>query len=128
MDYIVINTNQYDGYQNENGIFYAIPILSGLFDGKFACFENQLILFPEIFSQLTYTIENLEDDFYIDFYTAQPEIDQYRLINVTDLYNQTININLFDNLTLETSMINRPYINGTWTDADVVFYVNQLNA
>jgi hypothetical protein len=127
MDYIVINTNEYDGYQNANGIFYAIPILSGKFKNNFACFENQLIMFPEIFEKLTYSIENLEETFYINFYTEQPEIDQYRLIDVMDLYNETININLFDNLTLKTFIINRPYINGTWTDADVVFYVNQLN-
>jgi hypothetical protein len=127
MNYIVINTNEYNGYQNANGVFYAIPILSGSFNGNFACFENQLIMFPEIFEKLSYSVENLEETFYIDFYTSQPEIDQYRLIDVTDLYNETININLFDNLTLQTSLINRPYINGTWTDADVVFYVNQLN-
>jgi hypothetical protein len=54
-------------------------------------------------------------------------IGNYRLIDVTDLYNETININLFDNLNLTTFIINRPYIDGTWTDEDVVFYVNQLN-
>ena len=127
MDYIIINTNEYNGYQNSNGIFYAIPILSGNFKGNFACFENQLIIFPEIFEKLTYSIENLEETFYIDFYTEQPEIDQYRLIDVTDLYNETININLFNNLNLTTFIVNRPYIDGTWTDEDVVFYVNQLN-
>lgn len=127
MNYIVINTNEYDGYQNVNGIFYAIPILSGLEKGQFACFENQLTMFPEIFEKLTYSIKDLEETFYINFYTTQPEIDQYRLIDVIDLYNETININLFDNLILTTFVINRPYINGAWTDADVVFYVNQLN-
>lgn len=127
MNYIVINTNEYDGYQNTNGIFYTIPILSGREKGNFACFENQLIMFPEIFEKLTYSIEDLEETFYINFYTQQPEIDQYRLINVVDLFNETIDINLFDNFTLQTLMINRPYINGTWTDADVVYYVNQLN-
>jgi hypothetical protein len=127
MNYIVINTNEYNGYQNSNGIFYAIPILSGNFKGNFACFENQLIMFSEIFEKLTYSTENLEETYYINFYTEQPEIDQYRLIDVTDLYNETININLFDNLNLTTFIINRPYIDGTWTDEDVVFYVNQLN-
>jgi hypothetical protein len=127
MDYIIINTNEYNGYQNSNGIFYAIPILSGNFKGNFACFENQLIMFSEIFEKLTYSTENLEETYYINFYTEQPEIDQYRLIDVTDLYNETININLFDNLNLTTFIINRPYIDGTWTDEDVVFYVNQLN-
>ena len=127
MDYIVINTNEYDGYQNANGIFYAIPILSGKFKSNFACFENQLIMFPEIFEKLTYSKQDLEETFHINFYTAQPEIDQYRLIDVTDLYNETININLFDNLTLDSFIINRPYVNGTWTDATVVFYINQLN-
>jgi hypothetical protein len=127
MDYIVINTNEYDGYQNENGVFYARAILSGKEKGNFACFENQLIMFPEIFQKLTYLIKNLEDTFYVNFYTDQPEVDQYRLIEVTDLYNETININLFDNLTLDSFIINRPYVNGTWTDATVIFYINQLN-
>jgi hypothetical protein len=127
MNYIIINTNEYNGTQNGVNVFYASPIYNGDFINKFATSENSLTEFPELFENIPYEIGVLEPINFINNYPAQPEIDQYRLIDVTDLYNETININLFDNLTLQTSLINRPYINGTWTDADVVFYVNQLN-
>ena len=53
--------------------------------------------------------------------------EKYKIINVVDWLNGTIDINLSNTITLETETINRPYINGTWTDEDVIFYVNQLN-
>jgi hypothetical protein len=127
MKYAIINTNEYNGTQNGVNIFYSVPIYNGHFINKFATSENALTDFPELFKTIEYEIGELEQINFVNTYPAQPEIDQYRLIDVTDLYNETININLFDNLTLQTSLINRPYINGTWTDADVVFYVNQLN-
>jgi len=127
MNYIIIDTNEYNGTQNGVNIFYSAPIYNGDFINKFATSENALTDFPELFKTIEYEIGELEQINFVNTYPAQPEIDQYRLIDVTDLYNETININLFDNLTLQTSVINRPYINGTWTDADVVFYVNQLN-
>jgi hypothetical protein len=127
MNYIIINTNEYNNTQSGVNIFYAIPIYNGKHINKFATSENALNDFPELFETLPYEIDELEQINFVNTYPSQPEIDQYRLIDVTDLYNETININLFDNLTLQTSLINRPYINGTWTDADVVFYVNQLN-
>jgi hypothetical protein len=126
MEYIVTIT-QIPTIVNSPYILLTIPILSGNNIGKFAYDLSSLQTFPEVFKGVSYEILNLIDRDFVNTYPAQPEIDQYRLIDVTDLYNETININLFDNLTLQTSLINRPYINGTWTDADVVFYVNQLN-
>jgi hypothetical protein len=127
MNYIIINTSEYNGTQNGVNIFYAAPIYNGIYKNKFGTSENALNDFPELFKTIPYEIDELEQINFINTYPAQPEIDQYRLIDVTDLYNETININLFDNLNLTTFIINRPYIDGTWTDEDVVFYVNQLN-
>jgi hypothetical protein len=124
---IIIQTDIYNGYISGNIIFYAAPIYNGEFTNKFGMSENALTDFPELFKTIEYEIGELEPINFINTYPAQPEIDQYRLINVVDLYNETIDINLFDNLTLQTSTINRPYIDGAWTDEDVVFYVNQLN-
>jgi len=127
MKYIIINTSEYNGIQNGVNIFYAAPIYNGKHINKFATSENTLNEFPELFKTLPYEIDELEQINFVNTYPSQPEIDQYRLIDVTDLYNETININLFDNLNLTTFIINRLYIDGTWTDEDVVFYVNQLN-
>ena len=60
MNYLVIDTKEYNFTQTDNGIFYAIPILSGLHKGKFACFENALELFPEIIESLTYETIDLD--------------------------------------------------------------------
>jgi hypothetical protein len=127
MNYVIINTNEYNGIQNGVNIFCAAPIYNGKHINNFGTSENALTDFPELFKTIPYEIDELEPINFVNTYPAQPEIDQYRLIDVMDLYNETININLFDNLTLQTFIINRPYINGTWTDATVVFYVNQLN-
>jgi hypothetical protein len=127
MKYAIINTSEYNNIQNGVNIFYAIPIYNGKHINKFGTSENALTDFPELFETIPYEIDELEQINFINTYPLQPEIDQYRLIDVTDLYNETININLFDNLNLTTFIINRPYIDGTWTDEDVVFYVNQLN-
>jgi hypothetical protein len=127
MNYIIINTNEHNNTQSGVNIFYAAPIYNGKYINKFATSENALNDFPELFETLPYEIDELEQINFVNTYPSQPEIDQYRLIDVTDLYNETININLFDNLNLTTFIINRPYIDGTWTDEDVVFYVNQLN-
>jgi hypothetical protein len=127
MKYVIINTSEYNGIQIGVNVFYAAPIYNGKHINKFGTSENALTDFPELFKTIPYEIDELESINFVNTYPEQPEIDQYRLIDVMDLYNETININLFDNLTLQTFIINRPYINGTWTDADVVFYVNQLN-
>jgi hypothetical protein len=127
MKYVIINTSEYNGIQNGVNVFYAALIYNGKHINKFGISENALTDFPELFKTIPYEIDELESINFVNTYPEQPEIDQYRLIDVMDLYNETININLFDNFTLQTFIINRPYINGTWTDADVVFYVNQLN-
>jgi hypothetical protein len=127
MNYVIINTSEYNGIQNGVNVFYAAAIYNGKHINKFGISENALTDFPELFKTIPYEIDELESINFVNTYPAQPEIDQYRLIDVTDLYNETININLFDNLTLDSFIINRPYVNGTWTDATVVFYINQLN-
>jgi hypothetical protein len=124
---IILNDNNLNGLQIGATTFNCVPILSGQFKGKFAADECLLNEFIEIFKTIEYEIVHLEQINFVNTYSLQPEINQYRLIDVTDLYNETININLFNNLNLTTFIINRPYIDGTWTDEDVVFYVNQLN-
>jgi hypothetical protein len=124
---IILNDNNLNGLQIGATTFNCVPILSGQFKGKFAADECLLNEFSEIFKEIDYEIVDLEQINFVNTYSSQPEINQYRLIDVTDLYNKTININLFNNLNLTTFIINRPYIDGTWTDEDVVFYVNQLN-
>lgn len=123
----IITTTEIPTQVNSPYILLTIPILSGKYINQFAYDLSSLETFSEVFKNIDYKIDDLIPRDFVNTYPDQPEIEQYRLIDVTDLYNETININLFDNLTLQTSMINRPYINGTWTDADVVFYVNQLN-
>jgi hypothetical protein len=127
MKYAIIDTNKYNGLQNENNIFYCVKVYNGKHINKFATSENALNDFKELFKTIPYKIDELESINFVNTYPNQPEIDQYRLIDVMDLYNETININLFDNTSLKTFVINRPYINGTWTDANVIFYVKQLN-
>jgi hypothetical protein len=123
----IITTTEIPTQVNSPYILLTIPILSGKYINKFAYDLSSLKTFPDVFKIIPYEIDNLIDRDFVNTYPEQPEIDQYRLIDVMDLYNETININLFDNFTLQTFIINRPYINGNWTDADVVFYVNQLN-
>ena len=48
---IIINTNQYNLSKKDNLVFYAAPILSGEYIGKFATSENSLVEFPEIFEK-----------------------------------------------------------------------------
>jgi len=60
MKYILINTNTHNGTQKGVNIFYAAPILSGQYSGKFATSENALNEFPEIFEQEPYEIADLD--------------------------------------------------------------------
>jgi len=126
MKYAIIDTNQYNGITNNGVIFLAQKIYSGDYKDKYAVPKNNISKFPEIFKSLSYEIVDLELINLINNHFLQPEIAQYRLINVIDLYNGTININLFDSLSLSTLQINRPYINGTWTDEDVSSYIKQF--
>jgi hypothetical protein len=127
MKYAIIDTNEYNGIKNGVNIFYATLIYNGKHINKYATSESAIKEFKELFNKIPYQIDDLESINFVNTYQNQPEIEQYRLIDVMDLYNETININLFDNSTLQTFVINRPYINGTWTDANVIFYVKQLN-
>ena len=49
MKYIVINTNEFNGNRKGVNTFYAAPILQGEHKGKYACSENALNEFPELF-------------------------------------------------------------------------------
>lgn len=51
---LVINTNQYNGVQIGVNVFYAAPIISGEYIGKYAADENSLNDFPEIFNNIEY--------------------------------------------------------------------------
>jgi hypothetical protein len=57
---IIINTSQHNGTQKGVNIFYASPILSGQYIGKFATNENALNEFPEIFEQEPYEVADLD--------------------------------------------------------------------
>lgn len=124
---IIIETNIYNGIVKNNIIFYAAPIYNGDYKNKFGISESALNDFPEIFKITPYEIGITEPINFVNTYPDQPLIDQYRLINVNDLYNGTIDIHIFNTITLETETINRPYIDGTWTNDDVIFYINQLD-
>jgi hypothetical protein len=65
---IIINTNQYNGTKKGVNTFYAAPIKSGEYIGKFATSENALLEFPEIFENLDYEIVDLDaSSFEIDY-------------------------------------------------------------
>ena len=73
MKYAIINTNEYNGTKIGVNIFYAVPILSGTYEGEFATSENALNEFPEIFKELEYEIVELEPkDFQIDITPPTP--------------------------------------------------------
>ena len=60
MAYIVINTQTHNGKNNDTSFFFAAPILSGQYIGKFATSENALAEFPKIFEQLEYELVDLD--------------------------------------------------------------------
>jgi hypothetical protein len=76
MNYLVINTSKYNFTQNENGVFFAIPIISGEHMGKFACFENALELFPEVFEIETYEEIDLNNSVFSPNFTP-PTLSPY---------------------------------------------------
>jgi len=68
MEYILLETNEYNGTQKYSNIFYAAPIMSGEHKGQFAISENALQEFPEIFENLEYEIVELDVmDFQINY-------------------------------------------------------------
>jgi hypothetical protein len=84
MNYLVINTKEYNFTHTSNGFFYAIPILSGLHKGKFACFENASELFPEIIESLTYETIDLDSKVFQVDYTA-PSLTPYA-VEIPEIY------------------------------------------
>jgi hypothetical protein len=81
---IVINTSEYNGTKKGVSIFFANPIKSGTYIGKFGTSENSLIEFPEIFENLTYeTIELEPKVFQIDF--TPPSLSPYA-VEIPEIY------------------------------------------
>jgi hypothetical protein len=65
---IILNTDIHNGTQKGVNIFYAAPILSGTYAGKFATSENALHEFPEIFENEPYEVADLDPAaFQIDY-------------------------------------------------------------
>jgi hypothetical protein len=81
---IIINTNQYNLSKKDNLVFYASPILSGEYIGKFATSENALIEFPEIFENLTYETIDLDSKVFQVDYTA-PSLSPYAVV-IPEIY------------------------------------------
>jgi hypothetical protein len=81
---ILLNTNQNNGTQKGVNIFFAAPIKSGEYIGKFATSENALLEFPEIFETLTYEIVDLElSAFEVDY--TPPPLSPYAVV-IPEIY------------------------------------------
>ncbi len=81
---IIINTNQYNGFQKGVNTFFATPIKSGEHIGKFATSENALLEFPEIFETLTYEVVDLDASaFEIDY--TPPPLSPYAVV-IPEIY------------------------------------------
>ena len=90
---IIINTSEYNLTKKGNLVFYAAPILSGQYIGKFATSENSLIEFPEIFENLTYeTIELEPKVFEVDF--TAPTLTPYAVV-IPEIYQWAFPDNKF---------------------------------
>ena len=107
MNYLVIDTKEYNFTHTSNGIFYAIPVLSGLHKGKFACFENALELFPEIIEPLTYETIDLDILVFQVDYTA-PSLLPYA-VEIPVEYRWVFPDNKFILVRLESRPITRQF-------------------
>jgi uncharacterized protein YnzC (UPF0291/DUF896 family) len=58
-------------------------------------------------------------------YNDKPLVNGFRLIQVNDLYNGTIEIHLMNEETREIKTLKREYID-TWDDEDVFNYVEEI--
>ena len=114
---------QYQGFQKQNFAINFTKTNKGIWVINKNCGED---IFTEIDWNSLDTIELEKKDF-IPTYENHPLINQFRVVSVLDLCDETIDINLLDTITLNEQTINKPYINGTWTDEDVFYYVNQIN-
>jgi hypothetical protein len=57
MKYIIIESNEFNGTVKNNIVFYAVEIFNGTHAGKFACSENALKEFPELFTDKDKPVE-----------------------------------------------------------------------
>jgi hypothetical protein len=90
---IIINTNQYNGFQKGVNTFFATPIKSGEHIGKFATSENALLEFPEIFETLTYEVVDLDASaFEIDY--TPPPLSPYAVV-IPEIYQWAFPENKF---------------------------------
>jgi hypothetical protein len=90
---IIINTNQYNLTKKGNLVFYASPILSGQYIGKFATSENALNEFSEIFEPLTYEIVDLDASaFQVDY--TPPPLSPYA-VEIPEIYQWAFPDNKF---------------------------------
>jgi hypothetical protein len=78
MNYIILNTKEYNGKNNGTSFFYAAEILSGQYIGKFATSENALNEFPEIFKTEPYEVVELDPTAFEVDYTP-PALSTYRV-------------------------------------------------
>jgi hypothetical protein len=93
MNYVIINTNQYNGTQKGVNTFFATSILSGEHKSKFATSENALLEFPEIFENLTYEVVDLDASaFEIDY--TPPPLSPYAVV-IPEIYQWAFPENKF---------------------------------
>ena len=84
MNYIILDTKEYNGRNNGTSFFYAAEILSGQHIGKFATSENALSEFPEIFENLDYEIVDLDASaFQVDY--TPPTLTPYGVV-IPEIY------------------------------------------
>ena len=122
MNYYILTTEiveKYQGFQKENFAINFTQTNKGLWVINENCGE-------EIFTEIEWSkLEKIELDF-ADFqptYEDRPLIEGYRLVSVLDTYigENPIKITIFkDEKVVE---FERPYIKGTWTDANINSYI-----
>ena len=120
MQYYIVPKGIVDTYQNFQKGVYAIHFTQtnkGIWVINKNCGED---IFTEIpFS--TFEIIELSPKDFEPTYENHPLVEGWRVVNVLDLYNNTIDITIWKNEVYQT--FNKPYIDGTWTDEDVINYV-----
>lgn len=93
MNYLVINTDKYNFKPFPNGIFYAVPILSGEYKGKFAGFSNYNELFPEVYDVEPYEEVSLDQTaFKVD--STPPPLSIYA-VEIPETYQWVFSDNKF---------------------------------
>lgn len=110
---------KYQGFQKENFAINFTETNKGIWVINLNCGED---IFTELDWSSFELIELTPEDF-IPTYEDKPLINGYRLLGVFDTYKNTIDIHLFKD---DVFVINRPYVNDTWTDQYVENYINEL--